>query len=815
MDIADIGNACKKFEEYQEGKVPLKDVIRAVVDMTPAGTILGTGEKIATSGADYNDTRNKINDANATNLEAYLIQWENRFYKAGMSKKEARKYVSAAVLAGNLELLEAKAELLQSSGKKITPPKLVVEEHLGPDGGRGYMWENTKDLAQGMWQGTKDGVGYIIYAPSRTVEAWGEGELAEADLNYNSQTATAEMKTRLFKKLFNSGITRQRALAAVSGSQSLLKEVAKEAREKLTKIREEQAKVQAQRDEFDLKLKACMREIARLRFSEASIKTTPPSPLKVPAETSNEGVFPVELSLLGSFTDRVDKISRMLESLTGKAPQVSYTYQCSIQSAKKRSPSSWEIEVPGQPGNYPVKVFLKVTITSFPGIYKPIRRTIYRTVRGIIAVKPSTENIRFTQNSYSLESEYSKELRVKVTNQSLQGHYFYDWLIGGEHFTTTKPTLTFTPHLKKQECPTTLLATVLLCDRDSGCVLDEAKADLTVVYPDKPPLDAWVVLKKTSEVVVEVEHLYYFYKKMKTSSKMSFQLKKKRKVPDWNQLYEDLIEVTLQIAADGKSITHLEFEIISYYIGSLDGSEKGVRKLADGTRYHFSNLQSLSIRDETSTQEARVTYRADSPGTIQMANVNNDGQLNWGKVMTCGNINKFPQVKSHIPTLLVYFSMSSEEAQKKVAKTIDIRNEKKEVRKQATAKSLGGLIYEGPFATKTRFKAKITINVGNDHTSVSGNFKGETIIKKGKSKAVLEGEFLGSIGLDGRFEARITSGSIIPWSMKDGAWWPRVLQAKNIPSGAKLLEKLQGETISGDMVVRKKHGYQWTAKLKK
>ncbi len=484
MDIVDIGNACKKLQDYQEGKAELSEVIRAVVDMTPAGGVIGTGEKVYNSTSDYLESTDKIKYSNEMNMTAYLDQWYVRFRNAKMTEKDARRYISAAVLGGNFEILESKADLLRSQGKDIVEPKLIVENDVGPDGGNWYMWENAKEMASGMKKSTEEGVEYIFYAPGNIVVSWAEGELNEATLDFESQTATTDMKTRLFRKLLDAGIDRDRALEAVEGSQSQLKTVAKEAQENIKKTRAGQDKIKAEQEAFDEKLNGCMTEISRLRFADAFVDTNPTSPLKVPVETSNDGVFPVTVSLGGDLTENVGIISRSLERLTGTAPKVQYAYSFSVKSAKELTPSSWEVEVPGKPGNYPVRINVKVSITSFPGMYKPIHRTIFRTVKGVITVKPSVESIRFTEDSYELSTGFSHELKVEVSDKAPKGNYFYRWTIDGKSYNTTEPTTTYTPDFKKEECPKDVKASVILCDRETGILLDDTETKLEIIYED-------------------------------------------------------------------------------------------------------------------------------------------------------------------------------------------------------------------------------------------------------------------------------------------------------------------------------------------
>ena len=101
------------------------------------------------------------------------------------------------------------------------------------------MWENTKELGAGMAKSTAEGVGYIVTAPGRVVEALGERELVEAMMAYRSATAESDMRTRLYRALRAAGIDRKRALHGVNEGGLALRQLTKEVRENLAAAREE------------------------------------------------------------------------------------------------------------------------------------------------------------------------------------------------------------------------------------------------------------------------------------------------------------------------------------------------------------------------------------------------------------------------------------------------------------------------------------------------------------------------------------------------------------------------------------------------
>jgi hypothetical protein len=100
-NIADIGNACRKLEEYQEGKAELREILRAGVDLTPIGAVLGATEKAAGSTKHFLAAREALKAANEKNMEAFWGRWEMTLRKAGLDAAEARQCVATAVLNGN------------------------------------------------------------------------------------------------------------------------------------------------------------------------------------------------------------------------------------------------------------------------------------------------------------------------------------------------------------------------------------------------------------------------------------------------------------------------------------------------------------------------------------------------------------------------------------------------------------------------------------------------------------------------------------------------------------------------------------------
>lgn len=102
-------------------------------------------------------------------------------------------------------------------GKDIRDPKLVVETFdYGPGAYIHEVGEQTVETVKGVATGVYTGVKYIVLAPSRVVEAWAQGELAEAELEFQSADQEAWMKARLFQRLLKAGIPPRDALHAIN-----------------------------------------------------------------------------------------------------------------------------------------------------------------------------------------------------------------------------------------------------------------------------------------------------------------------------------------------------------------------------------------------------------------------------------------------------------------------------------------------------------------------------------------------------------------------------------------------------------------------
>ena len=217
MVISDIGNACETLEKYLGGEISGKEAAETLVDQTLTLGLIGAGKKVSSSWDTYWDINRTLRDANKQNVTSYFTQWEIQLRKAGIPADQARRMVGQAMISGDTGSLENLADRLRNEGKNISDPKLVIEsmDYGLTEYGKEVL-EQTWDTGKGMLVGVGTGVKYIVTAPSRIVEAWAQGELAEAELELQSATQEAWMKARLFQRLLKSGIPPREALKAIN-----------------------------------------------------------------------------------------------------------------------------------------------------------------------------------------------------------------------------------------------------------------------------------------------------------------------------------------------------------------------------------------------------------------------------------------------------------------------------------------------------------------------------------------------------------------------------------------------------------------------
>jgi len=217
MTIADIGNACDTIEKYLGGEISGKEAAETLVDSTLTLGLIGAGKKVGESASTYWEMNKTIHQANKMNVVSYFTQWEIQLRKAGMSAEDARRLVGQAMLSGDASRLEAEASRLRGEGKDFTIPTLVVDkiEYGLTDYGKEVL-EQSWETGKGIVVGTYNGIKYIVLAPSRIVESWAQGELAEADLELKSAEQEAWMKAKLFKSLLKAGVPPREALRKIN-----------------------------------------------------------------------------------------------------------------------------------------------------------------------------------------------------------------------------------------------------------------------------------------------------------------------------------------------------------------------------------------------------------------------------------------------------------------------------------------------------------------------------------------------------------------------------------------------------------------------
>lgn len=399
MNIVDIGQSCQTVEDYMEGKVTLKDAATKIVDQYVTGGAIGTAQHVAATREDYSKAQSSIEQANRANMAAYLNDWELQLRKAGMSAAEARRYVGGAMLAGNLEKLEDKAAELSAAGKPIKPPQLVVDTFEADD----TLSERAYNFGDGFVTGIKDSGKYLLTAPSRTVEAWAEGELKEADLEAYANQKEAEGKTLMFRKLLNAGIDSKDALAALSdwenGKGAPLKELFRKAREnqqEAVPTAAERAAIEADNQRIaseaqqrtDL-LKRYSALLAYLRFVPITLDVDPS-----PVELAEEGKRTlIRLAINGPAKSNLPAIAEQIEQtigqLTGTPGKVLVGYQFSCKGQTGATPNEWLAGSPGIAGTYPITATLIVEVgtAGLSGPYAALVRKFERSETAPVEVR--------------------------------------------------------------------------------------------------------------------------------------------------------------------------------------------------------------------------------------------------------------------------------------------------------------------------------------------------------------------------------------------------------------------------------------------
>ncbi len=217
MVISDIGNVCDTIEQYIDGKITGKQAAETIIDTTLTLGVIGAGKKVASSWDTFWEINKTLRDANKQNVASYFTQWEIQLRKAGMSADEARRLVANAMMSGDSSQLEAVANQMRGQGKDFTTPTLHIDTmDYGVPEYITEVGEQTWETGKGIVVGVGTGIKYIVLAPSRIVEAWAQGELAEAELEYQTASQEAWMKAKLFQRLIKAGVPSREALKAIN-----------------------------------------------------------------------------------------------------------------------------------------------------------------------------------------------------------------------------------------------------------------------------------------------------------------------------------------------------------------------------------------------------------------------------------------------------------------------------------------------------------------------------------------------------------------------------------------------------------------------
>ena len=492
-DFTDIGHLGQSIEDYIEGNAPLTQVIRSSLRVPPlnvtlvgqvAGaydTIEGTSRRLADSIMDARDASATIRRANEQNLEAYLTQWELRFRTAGLTREEARRRVALSVKAGDLDMLEVQAEVLRAAGQEIESPVLVIEEGIGPDGGKLYMFYNGRDVVYGMADSVYQGGKYIIEAPGRVVEALGERELNEAILHYDSTVAETDMQVRLFRALLQSGIDSERALRAVHDGGSYLREIAQEARQLRAEADAEEARQAEELARHQQRVNRIIDGLNGLYYMDLRLHTSPPSPVHIPFSDDEDFEMEFEVSLGGGFQAEINRLERHIASATGEQPHVTTDFQLLFDGAEELDQGKWLIRVPAIADVYPLHAHLHVTISGLTGENEKLHRVVRRDVIEPLSIRWAEETIELEYDEYEFTHGDYEDVFAIVSGASEDRDYYFYWTFRDRAGFTDGPQWKFSAILDDEDTPLTDTLTVMLADMRTGTLLDEAHALVTIV----------------------------------------------------------------------------------------------------------------------------------------------------------------------------------------------------------------------------------------------------------------------------------------------------------------------------------------------
>jgi len=372
MDFGDIADTCRTVEDYVDGKIGMDEVALRLVDQHLTAGLIATGRRAGESYDDYQASRQSTRDANRSNMEAYLTQWEICLRKGGLPANEARALVGRAMISGKLEILEDKAAALRARGKEVKTPQLVVESYEEADRNLG---ERIVDTGTGMVTSIGENMVYLISAPTRVVNAWSEGELKEADLEKYAAERTAEARVEIFRKLVGENLDSRSVLAALdafeAGRPQALKQLFAEAKvrkqERELTERELAAAEQAARDaeqamvdlQRDLALHS--RLLTLLARSSFTLKCRP-NPV-IPEESGKREKLELYVEIGGNLRYLPQILARweeVLQRLGGTSVKVKVDFEFSCPVREEQDFGHFFTGSPTVPGVYPISVTMRV-----------------------------------------------------------------------------------------------------------------------------------------------------------------------------------------------------------------------------------------------------------------------------------------------------------------------------------------------------------------------------------------------------------------------------------------------------------------------
>ncbi len=409
--LKEEGHSVREPYLERESGVKADDTALERADMVLAG---GGGQKIVDAWTAYDN----IDNANRQNLELYLSQWELQLRKAGVEPNAAREMIGKAILLDDFSYLQQRALELKAQGKDISLPVLRHDTIEQDD----TVWERIQN-----YELTK----HTILAPSRTVDAWAQGELAEAELEMRSISQKAETKTALYQKLLVAGIDSKRALTALNnwddGESGLLEMVLGEAKanikdkrlaeKSLLEAQEADAQALEKLQESRLQIQKVISLLHELKAIAYQVECDP-YPLYF-----KEGQEKVGASVVVTSKQNPEmyfsSLKASLQSVFGKSPNTHQEYLFSLPGTMGPDNGIWQIELPAKEAVYPLDVQVTTVIES----NDPALQMLNRTLSTMLSVDIQVTEEILEQSEESLPSEESAQAVEDVSEESSDEQY--------------------------------------------------------------------------------------------------------------------------------------------------------------------------------------------------------------------------------------------------------------------------------------------------------------------------------------------------------------------------------------------------------